>query len=193
MSTNDQSLKSLWQTLPSEKAVFSQDQMRQRAEKFHAKHKRRIVIEYLGFAVLVGWIAYHPTFRSDWKAMVASGLAIIGGIIMLWNYNRIAKVKAAPSANPNETMLNYMRRELTRQRDAAATAWKWYILPAAPFFIFVLAFRWMEEGTTLTELTDARIMILSLFALAVTVLVATVFWQFLNAARYQRQLDALGR
>ena len=193
MSADTQSLKSLWQSLPSEKVAFDLEQMQHRVKKFQTKHKRRIIIEYLAFAVLIGWIALDPTFRTDWKALMASGLAIAGGIIMLWNYNRIAKVNAAPSLNSNQTTLEYMRRELTRQRDAAASAWKWYILPLTPFFIFVLVFRWIEEGSTLTELTDIRVMILSFFAFVVAFLIATIFWQFLNAARYQRQLDALDK
>lgn len=193
MSTNTQSLKSLWQTLPADKIVFSHEQMQQLAHQFQVKHKRRILTEYLGFAGLLGIIAYYLTLRADWQALAASGLAIIGGIIMLWNYHRIAKANALPSSNSSETTLDYMRRELTRQRDAAASAWKWYILPFVPFLIFVLAFRWSEEGATLTELTDFRVMILSFFAFTVASLFATIFWHFLNAARYQRQLEALDK
>ena len=193
MSADTQKLKSLWQTLPSEKAVFSPTQMQQRAQKFQAKHKRRILTEYLSFAVLLGIIAFYLTQRADWQAIVGSGLAVIGSIIMLVNYNRLAKVNALPVSNSSETTLDYMRREITRQRDAAATAWRWYVLPAMPFFIFVLVFRWIEEGATLTELTDFRIIILSFFAFIVAFLVALIFWQFLNAARYQRQLDALDK
>jgi len=193
MSTNTQSLKSLWQTLPAEKNVFSHEQMQQLAHQFQVKHKRRSLTEYLGFAALLGLIAFYLTQRADWQAWAASGLAIIGGIIMLWNYHRIAMVNALPSSNSSETTLEYMRRELTRQRDAAASAWKWYLLPFVPFLIFVLAFRWAEEGATLTELTNLRIMILSFYAFIVACLIATMFWQFLNAARYQRQLDALDK
>jgi len=193
MSTNNQSLKTIWQKLPSETIVFNQDQMRRRVEKFQSKHKRRTLAEYLGFVALLGLIACYLTFRSDWKAWVASGLAVICSIIMLWNYNRIAKLKISPSSSPDKTMIQYMRRELTRQRDAAATAWRWQILPLTPFFIFVIGFRWLEEGTTLRELTDARIVILSILVFLMTYLVAHVFWQFLNAARYQRQLDILDK
>ena len=193
MSTDTQSLKSLWQTLPAEKNVFSHEQMQQLAHQFQDKHKRRTLTEYLGFAGLLGLIAYNLTQRADWQALAASGLAIIGAIIMLWNYHRIAKVNALPSSNSSETTLEYMRRELTRQRDAAASAWKWYILPCVPFFIFVLAFRWSEEGATLTELTDFRVILLSFFAFIVASLFAFIFWYFLNAARYQRQLDALDK
>ncbi|MEP3889609.1 MAG: hypothetical protein ABJN69_04025 [Hellea sp.] len=193
MSTNTQSLKSLWQSLPAEEIVFSHEQMQQLAHQFQAKHKRRALTEYLGFAALFGLTAYYLTLRADWQAFAASGLVIIGGIIMLWNYLRIAKVNALPSSNSSETTLEYMRRELTRQRDAAASAWKWYILPCVPFLIFVLAFRWSEEGATLTELTDFRVIILFVFAFIVASLLATTFWYFLNAARYQRQLDALDK
>ena len=193
MSTKTQSLKSLWQTLPAEKNVFSHEQMQQLAHQFQVKHKRRTLTEYLGFAALLGLTAYSLTLRADWQALAASGLAIMGGIIMLSNYHRIAKVNALPSSNSSERTLEYMRRELTRQRDAAASAWKWYILPFVPFLVYVLAFRWSEEGATLTELTDFRVILLSFFAFIVACLFATMFWYFLNAARYQRQLDAFDK
>lgn len=191
MSTHIESLKSLWQTLPAEDALVSHKTLRRRADKFQAKHKRRDMMEYLGFASLLGLMAYYLTQRADWQALVASGLVIMGGIIILWNYHRIAKVKRRPSSSSSETTLDYLRRELTRQRDAAASAWKWYLLPVVPSLIFVLIFRWLETGPTLTQLTDFRITILFVFAFLVACLTAIIFWQFLNAARYQRQLDAL--
>jgi len=192
MSADPHRLKSLWQSLPSQTSVYSHEQMQKRADKFETKHKRRDIIEYLAIAAIFGLVVFYLTQRSDWRALVASGLAIAGAITMVRNYNRIAKVKVMPSTKASETTLDYMRRELIRQRDAAASAWKWYILPVVPFLIFVLVFRWLEEGATLTELTDFRVMILSFFAFVVAYLIATIFWQFLNAARYQRQLDELG-
>lgn len=192
MSTDTQKLKSLWQSLPSQTVVYSHEQMRERADRFQAKHKRRDAMEYLGFAGLIGLIGFYLMQRADWQALTASALAILGAMVMFWNFYRLAKVKTLPTSNSSQTTLDYMRSELTRQRDAAATAWKWYILPFVPFAIFSTVFRWMEEGETLTELTNFRLVILLMFVAFVAIMISLLFWQFLKAARYQRQLDELG-
>lgn len=193
MSINKKNIKSLWQTLPSEKTVFNHKQMQARAEKFQAKHRRRDIMEYLGFAALLALIVLDPKLREDWKTWVASALAVLGCIIMLWNYNRLAKSKSLPSSHSSETTLDYMRRELTRQRDAAATAWRWYILPVVPFFIFVMAYRWAEEGSTIMEFTNIRLKLVLFFLFTIAFLTACIFWKRLCAARYQRQLDELDK
>ena len=58
MSINEDSIKTLWQTLPSEKLVFNDSQLRARARKFQAKINRRNIIEYLSFSFLFGVIIY---------------------------------------------------------------------------------------------------------------------------------------
>ena len=193
MSVHDQSLKSLWQTLPAQRITITAEQMRARARKFEAKHKRRDIIEYIGYALFFAAITYMLTVHSDWQMWVASGLAVGGGLIAMWNYNKYAKAKPMPASHSGDKLLNFMRREITRQRDAAASMWKWYLLPAAPFIIFVMIFRWIEEGSTLFEITETRISLLFMLGLALAVFSAYIFWYFLNAARYQRELDNLDR
>ena len=58
MSVHDQSLKSLWQNLPTQRLTITAEQMRERARKFEAKHKRRDIIEYSGYALLFALTAY---------------------------------------------------------------------------------------------------------------------------------------
>ena len=193
MSVHDQSLKSLWQNLPTQRLTITAEQMRERARKFEAKHKRRDIIEYSGYALLFALTAYMLTVHSDWQMWVASGLVIGGALIVMWNYNKYAKAKPMPASNSGDKLLNFLRREVTRQRDAAASMWKWYILPFAPFIIFVMIFRWIEEGSTLFEITETRILLLFLLGLALAFFCAYIFWSFLNAARYQRELDNLDR
>lgn len=191
MSDNENSLKNLWQNLPSETVVFTDAQMQARARKFQTKHKRRDITEYASYAVFFGLVIYMLTLQSDWQDWVASVLGVIGAIIAMWNYNRFAAAKTIPSVTAGDSLLGTMRRELTRQRDAASTAWRWYILPLMPCMIFITVYRWIEEGATLTELTDTRISILLMLALIAAFITACVLWKFLQAARYQRQLDEL--
>ena len=86
-----------------------------------------------------------------------------------------------------------MRRELTKQRDAAASAWRWYILPFIPAVIFFLIDRWTYADSDLLKLTEFRYTVLILTALIIALGCAAIFWQWLQAAKYQRQLDDLER
>ena len=70
MSTNDQSLKTLWQNLPSETAIFTNEQMHLRAIKFQEKHKRRDIAEYTSYLALFGLAAYMLTVRAHWQDWV---------------------------------------------------------------------------------------------------------------------------
>ena len=193
MSTSDQSLKSLWQKLPSETLTITNEQMQARARKFHAKHKRRDIIEYISWALFFALVAYMLTVQSDWQDWVASGLAVVGAIIVIWNYSRFMGLKNGPQTKPVHSLIDHMRGELTRQRDGAATAWKWYILPLMPFLIFVSVYRWIEEGSTFFEITEMRFSLLLFIGLMLAFISAVILWQFLCAARYQRQLDTLER
>lgn len=191
MSTDTQSLKSLWQKLPSESSIYSPEQMQRRARKFQSKHKRRDIIEYISWAAFFALVVYMLTVQSDWQDWVASGLASAGAIIAMWNYKRFMGLKTKPPGESGDSLLGHMQRELTRQRDGAASAWQWYVLPLIPFIVFVSVYRWMEEGSTLFEITEMRISMLLTIALVITFFSAVILWQFLCAARYQRQLDEL--
>lgn len=193
MSVHEQKLRALWQSLPSETVTFTSEQMQSRVRRFQAKHKRRDRIEYASYAVLFAMVAYMLSLQADWKDWVASGLIVVGGLFAMCNYYRLAGAKTMSSAKSSDKLLDFMRRELTRQRDAAASAWKWYILPVMPAVIFIFIYRWMEEGATLTGLTDMRISMLLSMALVIAVIGACTLWLFIRAARYQRQLEALDR
>lgn len=193
MPANDQSLKILWQNLPSEKFSMTEDQLLKKAQDFKSKHRRRELLEYAAFPVLLVLIAYALSLRAGWEDWVAAGLAVFGAFVTIRNFVKFSKVKLDMPTASGETTRLFLLRELTRQRDAAASAWKWYILPLVPFFMFVFAFRWAQEGATLTEITNMRISLLLTTIIAVIVLGLTILWQFLIAARYQRQLDLLDR
>lgn len=191
MSNDTQSLQSLWQKIPSKNSAFTAEQMQSRAREFQVKHKRRDLIEYISWAAFFGLVIYMLTVQSDWQNLVASALASIGAVIAIWNYKRFMGVKVKPAAKPSGNLLGHMQRELTRQRDAAASVWRWYGLPFTPFLIFTFTYRWIEEGAVVFEMTEGRISVVIAMALVVAFCSAYILWKFLCAARYQRQLDEL--
>ena len=192
--TNDRDkLKALWQSMPPEPIQISQSQLQKRTEKFQLRHKWRDKIEYLGWAALLpllGFVAYH---RFDVRIAIYMGLALFAAAICAWNYSRFARVNTRNSVSADLSTLDYMKRELVRQRDAAATAWKWYIMPMMPFFLYTFAFRWIEEGASLTEINEFRLFIIAAAVAIFLFIGGYILWQFLKAARYQRSLDELER
>ena len=194
MSINDDSIKTLWQTLPSEKLIFNEAQLRARARQFQTKIKRRNIIEYASYVVLFGLIIYVMMGIENlvWQDWVLSGLMVIGAIISLWGYFRVAGAKAAPERAGN-SLLDFMRRELTRQRDYEATGWRWAILPLLPAVTFFLVERWVGADPNLIKITDKRYTLIIMSAFMIALTYALLFWHWLQAAKYQRQLDDLER
>ena len=78
MSNNYDSIRTLWQSLPSEKLVFNEAQLRNRAQRFQAKIKRRNIIEYSSFVFLFGLIIYVMMGIENlvWQDWVLSGLML---------------------------------------------------------------------------------------------------------------------
>jgi len=194
MSINDDSIRTLWQSLPSEKLVFNEAQLRARAEKFQTKIKRRNIIEYSSFPALLGLITYVMLGIQNlvWQDWVLSGLMVIGAIIALWGYYRLAGAKTAPEGS-SSNLLEFMRSELSRQRDYEATGWRWAVLPLTPAVIFFLSDRWIGADPDLIKLTDSRYTLLIFTAFMIALTFALLFWHWLQAAKYQRQLDNLER
>jgi len=194
MSNNDDSIRTLWQSLPSEKLVFNEAQLLARAGKFQTKIKRRNIFEYSSYLVLFGLIIYVMTGIETlvWQDWMFSGLTVIGATIALWGYYRLAGAKKIPE-HSDSNLLEFMRRELTRQRDYAATGWRWALLPFLPAVIFFLSERWLGADTDLIKLTDTRYTLLVLAAFMIALTSALLFWQWLQAAKFQRQLDELQR
>lgn len=187
------SIHALWKTLPSEPVVLTREDMQLRITTLKAKVKRRDINEYLGFAVLFVLIAYVHSLNSGWENWVISGLMTVGAIAACWNYRRRAGGSAMAPLSASENLTQFIRRELIRQRDAAATFWRWYILPFVPAIVFICVLRWVETGPDLYALTPMRINVLMVAALCVAVGSAFILWQWLQAASYQRQIEDLGR
>ncbi len=193
MSAHEDKIKNLWQNLPTSGTIYTPAQLNQRASRFQAKIKRRNLIEYVSWAVLFALTAYVNLQNPSWGNGILSGLTVLGAIIAITNYRRLAHGKSGSAHPSNDSLIKHMRTELTLQRDAAATQWRWYGLPFAPAIIFLTIYRWSETSSNFAVLTDDRISILLGLGTVVTIFAAITFWYWLQAAKYQRQLDDLNR
>ena len=190
--TKDQfALKTLWQNLPTEVEAFKPSELEHRATSLQKSLKRRDLREYLGYVGLLVIVAYVLVTNGDLLNWIASVLVVLGAIIAFFNFNKYSRFKKDYASG--ESTLSYLRNELRRQRNAHATAWRWYLLPFLPSVLFVFGFRWVEEGVTLFEITDGRLIILFMSLFIVAFFGSFILWTFLMAAKYQREIDVIDR
>ena len=186
-------LRSLWQTMPVETVSVSMEEMRVKAQAFQKRIRRRNFIEYAATVVVVivlGWYATLPS-RAGLLWPASNGLIIAGMLIVALNLHRKARAIAPPVDASAESLIDFQRAELTRQRDALRTVWLWYILPVIPGIIL-----WFIaigiDGTArhperaLTALSGAAIVVVLVF-------VIIILMNLLGAARLQRMIDDLDR
>lgn len=187
-------LQSLWQSMPTAPVTITVEQMRTRSQTFEKKVGRRNLIEYIasGFVIVIfGWYATWPIPATPlWP--IANIAIIIGTLVVVWNLHRLARARATPASAPAETLLDFHRAGLVRQRNALRTVWLWYLAPFAPGFTLWLAALWI--GAPAAQHTPAWGMRLGGAAVLAGVMFAGIIaLNLLGAARLQRQIDELDR
>jgi hypothetical protein len=119
-----------------------------------------------------------------------AGLSMLAAVLVAWHIHRIAAARTPPEGGA--AIVDFRRRELTRQRDALRSVGRWYLAPFAPGMALLMAGRWFQAHAAGRSLeADHRII---LMASAVVVVVFLAIWalnQF-GARRLQREIDALG-
>jgi hypothetical protein len=191
MTNAEDSLKNLWQSLPAAAPRYTEAQMQARARKLDAKAKRQHLIDYVAYAVLFGLIAYIHIISVDWHKWIVSGLMTTGAALATWNYHRFARQRIGLPAEPNGKLIEFLRHEFTRQRDYAAGFARGFLLPFIPAIAFIFAIRWMEYGEAPLAITEDRLMLIYMGGFITAFLCACLFWNWLKAANFQRQLNDL--
>jgi hypothetical protein len=187
-------LRALWQTLPTTPVIISTAEMRARAEKFQSHIRRRNLIEYGAIAFVVTVFGWYATWRFPETPLwpIANLMIIAGALVSGFNLHRRARASGTPQAGSATDFIAFHRAELTRQRDAVLSAWRWYLLPSLPgLLVWLVA---LAVGSSNTPHPGAVIVAIVLVVLC---FVAVVSWmtmlQLLGAARLQRMIEDLDR
>jgi hypothetical protein len=187
-----ESIRSLWQSMPTTPVTISADEMRARMARFEKRIQRRNLVEYVATAFVVavfGWYATWPTTTILWP--VANILIILGALYVAWRLHRYAAARPKEDASITG-LVDFHRAELVRQRGALLTVWRWYLLPFVPGTVLWLAAaainRTARSGTSLPimPLVAAGLVIAALFF-------AIFLVNLLGAAHLQRRIDELDR
>jgi len=140
---NEKDIKKLWTDQPTERAALTTEQLRLRAKKFQRKIKIRNSVEYIaGLIVVLAFTRYIVIFPYI-LIQLGSVMIILATIFVLYQLHRRASTRSLPSEFYGKPHLEFMRGELSRQRDALNSVWLWYL---APFVPGMIVFRWGVES-----------------------------------------------
>ncbi len=131
------------------------------------------------------------TSRAGLLWPVSNGLIIVGMLIVALNLHLRGRAVAPPAEASAQSLIDFQRAELARQRDALRSVWLWYILPVVPGIILWF----IAIGVDMTARHPERALIaLSGAAMVVAlVFVIIILLNLLGAARLQRMIDDLDR
>ena len=184
------SLKALWQSQRAETAPIAIDELRGYASKLQSAVLRRNMIEYAAAAFVVAIMGWGAIVSPFWIMKLAQAAGALGAGVVCWQLNRRGSARHMPP-DGTQSLLDFYRTELVRQRDALRSVGLWYIGPFVPSLILMGVGRWFQAHNPHRTLgTDHLIIMLGGVVL---VLVMAVVWLVnqLAAARLQKQIDGL--
>lgn len=186
-------LRSLWQTMPIETVTVSLEEMRAKATGFQKRIRRRNFFEYAATVVVVIVLCWYATLPSRAGLLwpISNGLIIVGMLVVALNLHRRARATSLPVQASAQSLIDFQRMELTRQRDALRSVWLWYILPVVPgiilwFIAIGIDMTARNPERALVALSGAAIVVALVFAIIILL-------NLLGAARMQKMIDDLSR
>jgi Flp pilus assembly protein TadB len=186
---NEQELKSMWQAQAEDTAPLSPAQLHAEAEKLQRRVGRRNRTETIAGGVVIAVFAAYAWLLPTLLMRIGSALTIAGTLFVLVYLHRRTASRPPPPGAFGLPYVAYYRAELVRQRDALASAWRWYL---APFVPGVVVFGW---GMLQMELQKTGHLRGGPIAIAFTAVVflATLLLNRRAARRLQQQIDQLDR
>lgn len=182
--TNDDPLKTLWQSQSTEVPSMPISYVRHRADELEKSLRFRSVLEQSACLVGLVFCAVIIGFEDEsWKKLGAAML-LLGTSYALFQWRRRTASKAAEKFEVASAGLAFYKRELELRRDIHRTAWRWYglpiFLPGAAFLILGMIYGdvpanepWLVIG------------------LVVVSVILSFAYERRQAAKFQREIDAL--
>jgi hypothetical protein len=188
------SIRSLWQSMPTTPMLISPDEMRARAGVFRRRIRQRNMREYIAAAVVVAVFSWYATFSWATTVMwpIGCGLIVLATLFVSWMLHRQASARAMPGEASLGALIDVHRAELVRQRNALTSVWRWYLLPFAPGLVLMFADMWLGSAAKGSPLR-ATIGLATVGIIFIAVAVGVVLLNLLAAAWLQRMIDDLDR
>jgi hypothetical protein len=194
MSLPSDSIRSLWQSMPTTPMLISPAEMRTRASLFRRKIRQRNMREYVVAAIVVAIFSWYATFSWATTVMwpIGCGLIVLATLFVSWMLHRHASARPMPGETSLGALIDVHRAELMRQRDALASVWRWYLLPFAPGLVLMFVDMWLGAAAKGSPL-KATISLAFVGIIFIAVGVGVILLNLLGAAWLQRMIDDLDR
>lgn len=189
---NPRDVKTLWRDQTTEDHPVTLDNIRKKADVFETQIRRRNLREIVAAVVVLLVFGFYAWALPGWMIKTGSLLVMVGTFCIVWQLRRRASAASLPESS-GMALLDFHRRELLRQRDAARSVARWYIAPLIPGIVMMTLGRYFQfhaPGRTLAW--DHQIVILCSVIVALTF---AIVW-LLNAwaaERLQRRIDELDK
>ena len=188
----DDPLKAVWLSQPVELTHMTATNLTAASAGFERKVRRRNLIEYVAGAIVIPIAGAGVLFgHFGWMMRAGWALAILGIAFILWQLHRRASPRRTPVGDTPESLLDFQRAELVRQRDALRGVPVWYLLPLVPSFVVMGFGRWFQDH--IPRLTPAEDHARIIGGGVIIALLLVIVW-LLNAwiaARLDRAIDKI--
>ena len=184
-------IKTLWQNQPTEEnRMITLSDIRERAGALRTRVQLRNGGLYL-YSIANVAITFYLIWRGVSPRYTAPGLLIVvAHLFVIWQLWWRTGARAFPTHLMGVAALDYLRHELTRQRDALSGAWLWYVAPFMPGLIWEMWLRATLHPANILPEID-RLMVLFLILSAIFFWVAVTLAFSLAAARLDLRLERL--
>lgn len=187
-SSQDRSMKELWQSQSTEGVRMSVEQIQAVAGKFQRRIHWRNVREYVAAMFLVVFFSYEFFRGNDPVVRAGFGLLIAGIFYLIWHLLSKGSWRPLPEDAGLSSCIEFQRRQLEQQRDLVSSVWRWYLAPLAPgMAILLVAFYRANPG----HVKYPAIIVLPEAIFFAVICVAVARLNENAARRLQRQIDEL--
>ena len=181
--------QTLWQSQPVEHDPMTVAAIHQKAQVFQARIRRRNRREYIAAGVVI--VGFAPAlFSGDWMMRAGAALIMAGTAFIVWQLHGRASASAVPPVG--DTLVDFHRQELIRQRDALGSIAVWYLGPLVPGMALFMAGAWFMPAAPYHTLRQHHIGVIVTVALQVLIFLGIWLLNQWGARRLQRRIDELG-
>jgi len=184
---NQDPAKQAWQASVEIGAALPIEEVRKGADKLYRGVRVRNALEYAACAAIVAFYAPKVFTLDSIVLRVAAGLSVVGALFIAWQLHRRATADR-PGVAGTVPIMQFVRAQLVRQRDALGGMLWWYLLPLAPGMIL----SWL--GTVLERQPDGLASWAgALLALSIMLAIfAGVWWlNQLSSRKLQKHIDEI--
>lgn len=183
-------IQAIWANECADARPLTPEALRRRADELRRSTLLRDFAEYFAAGAVIATFSLYAIYAANLFIAGGSALVILGTLavtIGLWQRrpSRATDVRA-------DTHIAYLRAQLVRHRDAAASVARWYLAPVLPGLCVLQVGYWMEQAPQVGAVgaTMAAVAVVIL----VTIVFSSIWWLNRRAAlAYEQEIKALDR